>query len=248
MRGLFALTKRNLKEMVRDPLSAVFCLAFPLVMLLLMQIIFINLEFVPDNFLIENYAAGICVFGYTFTALMVALQISSDKNTSFVKRINISPVGRITYIASYLLSSLPVALVQTVLFFLIALIFGYKFDANFALGIVYLIPSAIMYICFGILLGALSKNEKQTGPMSSIFISLTGIFGGVFMPVNTFTGGFATFLNLLPFAHSVQIAQELSSKGAGCVYPHILWVLGYAAVAFAAVVVTEKIKDGKNAR
>ena len=245
MKALFALIKRNLKEMVRDPLSAVFCLAFPLVMLALMQIIFLNLEFVPDNFLIENYAAGICVFGYTFTALTVALQISSDKNTSFVKRVNISPVGRLTYISSYLCSALPIALAQTVLFFLVALIFGYKFDINFPLGIIYLMPSAVMYICFGILFGSLAKNEKQTGPISSIFISLTGILGGVFMPVNTFEGGFATFINLLPFAHSVQIAQELHSQGAGCIYPHILWVLGYAVAAFAAVVVTEKIKDGK---
>ena len=243
MKSLWALTKRNLKETLRDPLIAVFCLAFPLVMLTLMQVIFLNLEYVPDNFRIENYAAGICVFGYTFTALFVALQISSDKNTSFVKRINISPIGRLTYIVSYLCSALPIAIAQTVLFFFIALIFGYKWDINFLLGIIYLIPSAVMYICFGILFGDLSKNEKQTGPISSIFISLTGIFGGVFMPVNAFGGGFATFINLLPFAHSVRISQELNTLGAGCIYPHILWVLGYAIVALAAVFVIEKIKD-----
>lgn len=243
MRSLFALTKRNLKETVRDPLSAVFCLAFPLIMLTVMQLIFNNFEYVPDNFLIQNYAAGICVFGYTFTALFVALQISADKNTSFVKRINISPIGRLTYIASYLCSALPVALAQTVLFFLVALIFGYKADINFLLGIIYLIPSAVMYICFGILFGSLSKNEKQTGPLSSIFISLTGIFGGVFMPVNAFGGGFATFVNLLPFAHSVQIAQELHTTGAGCIYPHVLWVLGYAVVALAGVFAIEKVRE-----
>ena len=242
MKGLVSLTGRNLKEMFRDPLSAVFCLAFPLVMLALMQIIFLNMEFVPDNFKIENYAAGICVFGYTFTAMMVALQISADKNTSFVKRINISPVGRLVYIASFLCSALPVAFLQTVLFFLVALIFGYGFNLNFLLGIIYLLPSAVMYICFGILFGALSKNEKQTGPLSSIFISLTGIFGGVFMPVTAFSGGFATFINLLPFAHSVAIAQELHTIGAGCIYPHVLWVLGYAVAAFGAVMITEKVK------
>lgn len=245
MKGLFALTRRNLKEMIRDPLSAVFCLAFPLVMLALMQIIFLNMEFTPDNFMIDNYAAGICVFGHTFTALFVALQISADKNTSFVKRINVSPVGKHVYILSFLCSALPVALAQTALFFFVALIFGYKFDVNFLLGIIYLIPSAVMYICFGILFGILSKNEKQTGPLSSIFISLTGIFGGVFMPINAFSGGFATFINCLPFSHSVQIAQELHTVGAGCIYPHILWVLGYAAVALAAVFIIEKIKDSK---
>ena len=79
MKKLISLTKRNMKEMLRDPLSLVFCLAFPVVMLVLMQSIFLSFENIPDNFLIENYASGICVFGYTFIGMFVALQIASDK-------------------------------------------------------------------------------------------------------------------------------------------------------------------------
>ena len=48
------LAKRNLKEILRDPLSIIFCLIFPVIMLVLMSIIFKNIEFIPANFKIEN--------------------------------------------------------------------------------------------------------------------------------------------------------------------------------------------------
>lgn len=191
MKKLFALSKRNIKEMLRDPLSLVFCIAFPVLMLVMMQIIFKNVEYMPENFEIKNYAAGICVFGYAFTGLFVALQITGDKSNSFIKRINISPILPVTYLLSFLVSALPVTFVQTILFYAIALIFGFPFDINLLISIFYLIPSAVMYISFGILVGSLCKNEKQTGPITSIFISLAGIFGGVFMPLSSFKGGFA---------------------------------------------------------
>lgn len=240
------LAKRNIKETLREPLSFVFCLGFPLVMLLLMQLIFGSIDIpIPQNFEITSYASGICVFGYMFTSLFVAMQISSDKNTSFIRRINIAPITKFSYYISYFVSALPIILAQTVLFFLIALIFGFPFDGNFFLSIVYLLPSAVFYICVGILVGALCKNEKQTGPISSIFISLTGILGGVFMPISLFGGGFGTFVNLLPFGHSVAIASELQTVGAKCIYPHILYLLFYIALIAAVVAVVEKIRAVK---
>ena len=243
MKKLFALSKRNIKEMLRDPLSLVFCIAFPVLMLVMMQIIFKNVEYMPENYEIKNYAAGICVFGYAFTGLFVALQITGDKSNSFIKRINISPILPVTYLLSFLVSALPVTFVQTILFYAIALIFGFPFDINLLISIFYLIPSAVMYISFGILVGSLCKNEKQTGPITSIFISLAGIFGGVFMPLSSFKGGFAEFVNLLPFAHSVSIASQLPQLGAACIYPHILFLIGYIAVAWIIIFVTRKIKN-----
>ena len=242
MKPLFSLTKRNLKEMYRDPLSIVFCIIFPLLMLVLMPLIMGNLEYAPVNFQIENYATGICVFGYTFTCLMVALQISSDKNTSFIRRINISPIKRTTYLFSFFLSALPVTAVQTILFYVVALIFGYPLNGKLFLSMVYLIPSACFYIMVGIFVGIICKNEKQTGPISSIFVSLAGILGGVFMPLESMSGGFKRFVNLLPFCHTVSIASEVQTVGAGCIYPHILWILGYMLVFGIIIFLVEKFR------
>ncbi len=245
MKKCLILTRRNIEEMLRDPLSLIFCLGFPLIMLLLMQIIFSNLENVPNNFAITSYASGICVFGYTFISLYVAMQISSDKNTSFIKRINISPISEFGYYCSFFFSALPMVLIQTVLFFLTALIFGFPFDINFLLSIIYLLPSAFFYICVGMLIGCICKNEKQTGPISSIFISMTGIFGGIFMPISLFNGGFGKFVNLLPFGHSVLIGSELQSIGATCIYPHIVYLLFYIAIFLLIIMVIEKVRNNR---
>lgn len=245
MKKCFVLLERNIKEMIREPLSLIFCLGFPLLMLFLMQLIFSNMEFTPDNFAIANYASGICVFGYTFTSLFVAMQIASDKNTAFIKRINISPINRITYYCSFLLSALVMALFQTVLFFLIALIFKFPFDVNFLLSIIYLLPSAIFYIVIGLLIGCLCKNEKQTGPIASVFISLTGILSGTFMPIEMFKGGMKTVIEYLPFGHSVLIARELQTIGAKCIYPHILYLLFYIVIMLAVITIIEKVRASK---
>lgn len=242
MNALFALVKRNVKEALRDPLTLVFCIIFPVVMLVFMQVIFTNMEFVPENFQIKHYAAGICVFGYTFAGMFTAMNIAGDKNTSFIKRITISPIKRFTYLFSFTLSGLPIAFCQTILFFLIALAFGLPFDGNWWLSILYLLPSAIMFLSIGTLIGVICKNEKQTGPISSIIVSVTGMLGGVFMPLSTLTGGFAAFVNALPFCHSVLIASELHTVGAGCIFPHLFFVVGYALLFWAITLLVERFK------
>ena len=47
-----ALVKRNLKEIIRDPLSLVFNVAFPILMLFLLGILINGFEYVPEQFLI----------------------------------------------------------------------------------------------------------------------------------------------------------------------------------------------------
>ncbi len=243
MKKLLVLTSRNLKETLRDPLSLIFCLVFPVVMLVLMQVIFSNMQYVPDNFKIQNYASGICVFGFTFVSMFVSLQIASDKNTSFVKRLNIAPTSKFCYYFSFVLSSLPLALAQSVLFFAIALLFGFSFDGKLFLSILYLVPSALFYISLGIMIGVICNNEKQTGPISSIFISLVGIFSGTFMPITVLSDSFANFINFLPFSHTVLISSEIQTLGALAIYPHILFIAVYIVLFAAISFVIEKIKD-----
>lgn len=245
MKKLISLTRRNIKEMLRDPLTLVFCLIFPVVMLVLMQSIFLSFDNVPDNFLIKNYASGICVFGYTFIGMFVALQITSDKNTSFIKRLNIAPINKLVYYLSFVLSALPLAILQSIIFFAIALIFGFPFDIYLLLSIIYLIPSALLYISLGIMIGVVCNNEKQTGPISSIFISLTGIMGGVFMPLSALKGGIKVIVNILPFSHSTLIASQLHTLGASAIYPHILFLLLYIVLFLTIAIVIEYVKSKK---
>ena len=235
MSKTFILAKRNLKEIVRDPLSLVFNMVFPLVMLIVLGIITNSLEYVPEQFLINNYAVGICVFGYTFAMLFTAMLIAEDKNGEFINRLNMSPIRKSDYIASYYLAVLPVMAVQTVLFFLCSCILGLEFSYKIAVAFLYMIPSALLYVVLGVLIGTIVKTGRQAGPVCSIIISGASMLGGVFMPIDGM-GAFSTIANLLPFSHSVRIATGVFGGDFGCIYPNILWVIGYAVVLFAITV------------
>ena len=245
MKKLGALISRNLKETLRDPLSLIFCLAFPVFMLVLMQLIFSGMEFVPENFNIENYANGICVFGFGFVGMFVAMQIASDKNSSFIKRLNVAPLPKTTYFLSFVFAALPLSVAQSVLFFAVALCFGFPFG-NLLFSVLFLIPSALFYISLGVAVGTVCRNEKQTGPVFSLFISLLGILGGIFMPVSLLSGGFAAVVNALPFSHTVLIASELNTVGFAAAGAHLPYVLGYTAGCLIFAFAVQAIESKKN--
>ena len=235
------LARRNLKEIMRDPLSLIFAIGFPIIMLFTLGFITNGLEYVPEQFKIENYSAGICVFGYTFSMLFVAMLIAEDKNGEFINRLNVAPITKANYVSGYYIAMIPIVLVQTALFLLSSCILGLQFSYRLAIAFVYLMPSAALYIALGALIGTVVKNGKQAGPACSIIISGASMLGGVFMPVENM-GAFSTVVNLLPFTHSVKIATGVFADDFGCIFPHILWVVGYAAVVFLITVVIYKRK------
>ncbi|MCQ2387177.1 MAG: ABC transporter permease [Clostridia bacterium] len=241
MNKILALTKRNLKEILRDKLSLIFCLIFPIALLVILQLVFLSIEYVPDNFKIESYAVGICVFGFTFDMLFASMMVAGDKNTEFINRIKMAPISKATYYTSFLFAILPIAFIQCILFFVIAFIFKLPVSFNIVLASIYLIPSAIFYITLGIFIGYLVKNEKQSGPVSSIIISFTGMFGGVFMPIDNM-GKLTTVANLLPFPHTLKIASGIFMGNNNCFFPHAFWVLGYTAVIWLILVLLLKRK------
>ena len=87
---------RNFKEIIRDPLSWVFCMGFPLVMLALMSVINASIpkEAGMKLFEIPLLAPGIAVFGYTFIMLFACMLVSGDRADAFLLRVFTSPMKR----------------------------------------------------------------------------------------------------------------------------------------------------------
>ena len=70
-----AFASRNTKEIVRDPLTILFGLGFPLVLLVLLSAINAGMpkEANAPMFEIENLAPGISVFGLSFLSLFSSM-------------------------------------------------------------------------------------------------------------------------------------------------------------------------------
>ena len=103
---------RNFRELLRDPLSYIFCLGFPVIMLTVMTII--NKSIPPEAnmtiFSIENLSSGISVFGMTFVMLFTALQISKDRCGAFLTRLYASPMKPYEFIIGYTIPIMIIAI------------------------------------------------------------------------------------------------------------------------------------------
>lgn len=207
--------KRNIKELLRDPIIYVFGLGFPIVMLVLFYIINKFTSGQTPIFEMRSLLPGIIVFSYSFVMLILALIVSKDKQTFFLKRLYSSPMKPHNFILGYFLVGLIVGLMQTIICVLtglvISLISGTAFVefSNILLLIVCELPLLITNIYLGILFGTVF-NDKTAPGVCAVLISLAGILGGCWMPLETM-GGFATFCRFLPFYPSVYIGRILTN-------------------------------------
>ena len=73
---------RNLKEIIRDPLSIIFAILLPLFLLFIFQ----QFEIPNEVYQIENFTPGIVVLSFSFITLFTAMLVAKDRGTSLLTR------------------------------------------------------------------------------------------------------------------------------------------------------------------
>ena len=203
--------KRNLKELLRDPLLYVFCLGFPIVMLALFQIINNYTNGSTPVFELKSLLPGIIMFSYTFAMLLMALIVSKDRQTFFLKRLYSSPMRAKDFVLGYAIVGIIIGVCQTVVCILaggvVALITkqGFVGFGRVLLLFVSQMPILVFFVFAGILIGT-AFNDKAAPGICSILISVAGVLGGCWMPLDTM-GGFETICRVIPFYPSVYIGR-----------------------------------------
>lgn len=212
MRAL-EFTKRNLREMSRDPLSYIFCVAFPIVMLVIMSVVnrSIPKEAGMTIFRIDNLAGGIAIFGQTFVMLFSSLNVAKDRNSSFLIRLYASPMKGMDFTVGYLLPMLIVAVVQVIISFAAALVVacftgGEVKLLGLLLAAFAVLPSALMFTAIGFLFGTLF-HEKAAPGLCSILISLGSFVGGIWFDVDGIGGTIAKISKCTPFYYATKVAR-----------------------------------------
>ena len=119
---ILVFAKRCGKEILRDPLTLIFGLGFPIILLLLLSLIQANIP--TDLFNIESLAPGITIFGYSFISLFAATLISKDRENSFLHRLYTTPIKSTDFILGYTLPLIPISIIQSIICYLVAFILG----------------------------------------------------------------------------------------------------------------------------
>jgi len=231
---LSAFASRTSKEILRDPLSIVFCIGLPLFLLILVGVLNQRLPYV-ENFAIKNFTPGTAIFSFSFLTLFSGMLIARDRTTSYLARLFASPLTGSDYILGYSLPLLPLALLQSAVFFITAFFFGLPVTVYVLVTLLVLIPAAVLFIGFGLLFGSIF-TDKQVGGFFAIFVYIASFFSGMWLDLNMIGGTLKTFAYALPFAHAVDAAKAALSGEYPSIFPHLLWVIGYAVIVFIIAV------------
>ena len=194
--------KRNFKELIRDPLSLVFEIILPIFLLFIFQ----QIKIPGEVYKLENFTPGIIVFGFSFITLFSATLVAKDRSSSLLTRLAASPMKSSDYILGYIISLLPIVIIQDILFFIVAIILGLNFSINIIYSIFISIIISILFITLGILLGSL-MSEKATGGIGSIVVQLVCFTSGMYFSKDLIGKGFAIICEILPFESCLNLIK-----------------------------------------
>lgn len=234
-----ALSSRNYKELIRDPFSILFGLALPIFLLYFVSILEKNVP--ADIFKMENFAPSIAIFSFSFISLFSGMLLAKDRSSSFLTRLFASPLSSTDYILSYSVPLIFVALLQSIICFMAAVLMGLPLSGNLMLTVIMLIPISLLFIGIGLLFGSVF-TDKQVGGIFAVLVQIVAFSSGMWFDLKMFGGSVEMISNALPFAHAVEVARATLAGNVSTIMPHMLWVIGYTIVIFVAAIMVFKRK------
>ena len=228
---MLAFASRTFKELMRYPVTLLLGAVMPAGLLLVMTIIQNNVPVVI--FPLERLAPAMAVFSLSFLCLFTGMLIARDRTSAYLMRMFATPLQACDYILGYTLPMAPIALISGALSLLLAVVLGLPASVHLLSVLLTLIPTALLFVGFGILLGTL-LSDKAIGGVGSILVQIAAIFGGTWFDLSIMKGSFRNFAYSMPFAHAVDMARAAAAGDYAGIFPHIWWVIGYAVIVFAA--------------
>lgn len=252
MKRTIVFARRNFIETFRDPLSWIFCIGFPIVMLVIMSVVNSAIPKEAGNtlFRIDSLSGGIAVFGQMFIMLFTAIAVAKDRGSAFLTRLYSSPMKSGNFIGGYILPMIVTAFIQVVISFaaavIVSLIVGYDLSiVDLLLASVAVMPSALMFSSIGLLFGTFF-NDKAAPGLCSIIISVGAMLGGIWFDIEGIGGIMSRIGKCLPFLYATKVARASITMDFGFdsfVLPLIVVFLSALALTvFAGVVFRFKMR------
>ncbi len=234
---------RVTKEILRDPLSAVFGIGFPVILLLLLSAIQSNVP--VEMFALDALTPGIAVFGLSFLALFSAQLVAKDRASFVLGRMFTTPTRAGEFILGYVLPLLPMALCQGAICYAVALLLGLQPTLRLLPTLLVLLPVAAIYIGIGLLCGSAMSEKSATSICGALLTNLSAWLSGTWFSLELVGEGFRTFAALLPFSHAVDLGRAVLQGDYGAISVHLAVVSGYAIVflTVAIAVFRRKMKS-----
>jgi ABC-2 type transport system permease protein len=225
---ILAFSLRNTKEILRDKINILFGLGFPIIILMLLS--FVQKNVPAPMFQLQQLTPGIIVFGFSFFSLFSGMLIAKDRTSSLFMRLFTSPLKAYHFIVSYYIPFIPLAILQAIITFIVAIFLGLDFTFNIFGVLLVSIPAAVLFLSLGILFGT-TLNDKQVGGVcGALLTNFSAWLSDTWFQVDLAGATFAAIAKALPFYHAVEAGRFALAGEYAHVFPDLWWVLGYATL------------------
>ncbi len=230
------LARRSFKEILRDPLSLIFSLGFPALLLIAFRVI--NYYTNGHWMTLAELIPGVAVFSLSFIMLYMTLLVSKDRATSFLSRLYTAPLRAMDFIIGYALPGVVLGVLQSLITYLAGMVVSLAPNGTLTAKGVETVSKTVDYTTlppvtvegtsllpfggiFAATLAALPAillfvslgilfgtllSEKSAPGISSAVITASGLLGGAWMQLSSM-GSFADFCRFLPFYPATTLAR-----------------------------------------
>lgn len=217
------LTKRHIKNYLRDKMSVFFSF-LSIIILLAIYLLFLaslygNLEGFTETqnsiYTVGYIMGGVIVIGTITLSLGVIGSYVTDLETKKINGFLVSPIKRSTLIISYYLSTVILTLFFIVLmFFLVFLYLGIVVGYWYSLTVIlYSILTIIVFVFISsplvVFLATLIKSNNAFAALSAIIGTVIGFISGIYVPLSILSPFMSTLAGLMPFSHMTIFLRKL---------------------------------------
>jgi len=219
------MLRRNLKHQLRYPSLTLMLAGFPIVFLLLFVYVFggqlgsgLGGNAVPEGdrgAYLTYVVPGILIVTVASAALGTAISVATDMTGGIIDRFRTMAITRAAVLTGHVVGSLLQTLAVLVLVTAVALVIGFRSDANAlqwlaAAAVLLLFAFALIWLSAALGLAAKSVETASNTPM---FLTLLPFLSSGFVPTESMPAGLRQIAEYQPFTPVTQTVRGLLTGG-----------------------------------
>jgi ABC-2 type transport system permease protein len=227
----------------RNPASVFFTVMFPVMLLVIFNLLFGDQEIAGLDVSVSNYyvPAIITLAVVTATAQSLAISLTQDREMGLLKRVRGTPLPSSVFIGGRIGNSLVVSLLMLVVLSLVGRIF---YDVEIPTDrmpavLITLAVGAAAFSCIGFALTALIPSEQAAPAIVNAALLPLYFVSGVFVPEDEIPHGVKQFADFFPIRHFFEAfftAWDPSTSGAGLEWGHLAIVALWGAAGLLVAI------------
>jgi len=219
---MIIFARRNLRLFFRDRAAVFFSLLavfiiIGLYVLFLGETVMGNLEGVSGGrFLMDSWImAGLMAVTSVTTTMGAVAVVVDDRAKGIAKDFHTSPLKRTTLVGGYLISTLVVGVIMTIVALLFAELYIVGSGGEFlpwasflkVLGLIFLSTMASGSMMF--FLVSFFKTQNSFGVASTVLGTLIGFLMGIYVPIGVLPGSVQTVIKFFPISHAAALFRQV---------------------------------------